>query len=267
MKAIRFLVAFILIFFIFTAKSFAVTVSVTNFPTTLSDQPFAITASVSGATAGTNYLRIDLYKDGTSNYFGETYNGSSWYSGGEGSSYFPITIDSSKNGFGTFQGRVGNPNSNDYPGPGNYKLKIRRYTSSGSLASSDTQTPVDVNITYAAPTSSPTPTVTPAPTPTEEPTSTNTPTPTLKLVLTPTAKLTKTPTSSEVSTNSAVLGQSVDNAINDNNSKKMEVASISENVLPKIFIGLGIIFFVACAAIIVYPYMQKFKEERFGNDK
>src|SRR3989304_5438603 len=96
MKAITILLAFL--FFIISASIFnpvfAVTVSITNFSSTINDQPFTVTASVSGANAGTNYIRTDLYKEGTQNYFGQTYNGSDWYGGSDGKQYFPISIES-----------------------------------------------------------------------------------------------------------------------------------------------------------------------------
>ena len=76
----------------FPTKSFAVTVSITNYPSSISADPFSISVSILGASSGTNYIRVDLYKDGTQNYFGDTYNGSDWYNGSEGKQYYPITI-------------------------------------------------------------------------------------------------------------------------------------------------------------------------------
>lgn len=54
---------------------------------------------------------------------------------------------------------MGSPSSTEYPGSGTYKIKVRRYTSSGSLASSDTQTPQDITINHSSPSplSSPSP--------------------------------------------------------------------------------------------------------------
>lgn len=143
---------------------FAVTLTTSNIPSSISDQPFNINVSISGAGAGTNYLRVDLYQNNTTNYFGETYNGTSWYGSSTGTQYFPITIVSGTTWNGTVQGRLGSPSSTDYPGPGAYKIKIRRYTSSGNAAS-DTQTPQDITITYVSPTPTPSPTLTPTPSP------------------------------------------------------------------------------------------------------
>src|SRR5437868_14827917 len=72
---------------------YAVTVSIIDYPSTISLDQFSLTASVSEASSGTNYLRLDIFKDGTTTYFGETYNGSDWYSGSDGKQYFPITVE------------------------------------------------------------------------------------------------------------------------------------------------------------------------------
>lgn len=152
---------------------FAVTVSLSNIPSSLSDQPFTFNVSVSGAGAGTNYLRMDLFQVNTTNYFGETYNNNSWYGDSDGKQYFPITIISGQTWNGTLQGRLGNPTIGAYPGPGPYKLKVRRYTSSGIASNGDTQTPADIQITYVLPTPTPTPSssTTPSPSSTNNPTS------------------------------------------------------------------------------------------------
>jgi len=146
-------------------NAYAVSVTITDFPSTISSDPFNVSVSIVGAGAGTNYLRVDLFQTETTNYFGETFNNTSWYGGSDGTQYFPVAISSGTAAPATFQGRVGSPDGGKYVGPGMYKLKIRRYTSSGSQAN-DQQTPVDINITIP----------TPAPTPTSTPTSTPTPT-------------------------------------------------------------------------------------------
>jgi len=179
---------------IFCPEVKAVTITINSFPATIDTaDPYQVNASVSGAVNATNYLRIDLYKDGTTNYFGETYNGSDWYGGSDGKSYFPVQIlNASASATITFQ--IGNPSNTNYPGPGSYKLKIRRYTSSGSASSNDSITPADVQINYIFPTPTPTPSPTPTPTPTDPPTPVPTPT------KTPTPTPTKTPTPTPIRT-------------------------------------------------------------------
>ncbi len=82
-----------------------------DYPTSINTEPFNINVLVTGASTGTNYLRIDLYKEGSENYFEETYNGSSWYGGSDGTQYCPVTISSEKIGQATIQARIGNPSS------------------------------------------------------------------------------------------------------------------------------------------------------------
>jgi hypothetical protein len=128
------IVVWILCFFVFTTPVSAVNIAITNFPTTIENlDQFQVTASISGAMNATNYLRVDLYKEATTNYFGETFNGTDWYSGSDGKSYYPIQIQNSS-ASATIFAQIGNPTAGQYSGPGAYKLKIRRYTSSGSPA-------------------------------------------------------------------------------------------------------------------------------------
>lgn len=154
----KIILAYLFLFFGVNTVS-AVTITTSNLPPAITDQPFSLDVSVSGASAGTNYLRIDLYKEGTTNYFGETYVNSGWYRGSGGKMYFPITIVSKQTWSGSIQGRVGNPTLTEFPETGIYKLRIRRYTNSGNQASSDKQTPQDINITLVqtSPSISPTP--------------------------------------------------------------------------------------------------------------
>lgn len=167
----------VLLYFSTLTPAYAVILTYTNTPTSIGKDPFTIGVTIDGASAGTNYLRIDLYKEGSTNYFGETYNGSSWYKGSAGTLYFPLTIGEDKIATASVQGKVGEPTSGEYPGPGQYKLRVKRYTNSGNPASGDTQTPVSVDITLPAisPSPTPLPKSTPHPTPASSPS--NFPTP------------------------------------------------------------------------------------------
>ena len=191
----------------------AVSIAVTDIPSSISKDPFTVTVSVLGANAGKNYLRIDLFKDGTSNYFGETFNGNEWYYGSTGTSYFPIDIISSSSSVSaTIQSQIGEPTSTEYSGSGPYKLRIRRYTSATGYS---TSSPYDIIINVPTPTS----TMTPSPTPSNTPTPTNAPTPTKVSTQTPIPTTKRTPTPSlfvsvspsimtdrEASSSSSVLG-------------------------------------------------------------
>lgn len=197
------------LFAIFWIKpAFAVSLTISDAPQTITDQPFSLNASISGAGTGTNYLRIDLYKEDTSNYFGETYNDNDWYGGSDGKQYFPITIVSGQTWNGSVQGRMGTPTIGKYPGPGNYKLRIRRYTNSGGTGTTD-QTPQDIQITFALSSPSPTPIETPSPAPSTNPTSTPTPTTSSSSKAKTTSTISKTPAPSLNPTSPQPFAQSI----------------------------------------------------------
>jgi hypothetical protein len=192
------ILSFLLFLFVSPSEIYAVTIDISNHPTSISTDSFTVDVLVSGATNARNYLRVDLYQDndGDKNYFGETFNGSNWYNGSDGTLYLPIDVVNST-ASATIQAKIGSPNSTEYPGPGNYKLRIRRYTASGNPASSDAQNPVDIQISWSTP--SPSPTNSPSPTdqPTNPPTASPTKSPTPKSTPTksPTSKPSSTPTS------------------------------------------------------------------------
>jgi len=197
--------AFIVFLFLIIPRNVqAVSVSITDHPQTITQEPFIITAAVENAQTGTNYLRVDIYKEGTQSYFGETYNNSDWYSGSDGKQYFPINIQSGQVWSGQVQARVGNPAVSEYSGPGSYEMRIRRYTASGSQGSGDTNNTVSVNIDIPIPTPTPTPTPTPESS-TSQSSSTSSPTPTPKSSSTTTTA--KSPSPKSVSS-PAVLGES-----------------------------------------------------------
>lgn len=239
-------------FFSLVKTSFAVTITITDFPSLISIDSFSVTASISGAATGTNYLRVDLYKDGTTNYFGETYNGSDWYNGSDGLQYLSIPVLKGSTASATVQGRVGNPNSTDFTENGLYKLKLRRYTNSGSYASTDMVSPVDVQIVIPTPTSTLIPTLAPTLSPTASPTRLPTLIPTKILFATITPTITNE--NSEISSASPeILGESslsADLSPTLIPSKTVKTLSNSQDNLPKILIGLGMIFLISCGILI-----------------
>lgn len=155
----------------------AVTTTITSSPTTIGEDKFNVTVLISSASAGINYLRVDIYQEGTTKYFGETDNGQAWYSGSDGKQYPPFTILSNTPLLATVSAHLGDPSLSEYPGPGSFKLKVRRYTSSGSQGSEDV-TPVSVQLTKTWPSPTPSPTAEPTPSPSPSPSPTPTPTPT-----------------------------------------------------------------------------------------
>lgn len=257
MKAII-VIAFLLLLTIFSKSALAVTVNIVNYPTTITGDPFTLTASVSGAATGTNYLRVDLYKDGTSNYFGETYNGSDWYNGSDGLQYFSTPVVKGSTASATIQGRIGNPSVTDFTGNGTYKLRLRRYTTSGSPGSGDTMSSVDVAVNLP-PTLTPTPTSTPTPTPTTTtPTSTKTPTP----AASPTISVSPSEIPIDIlaeSTHSATLSSDITETpqISEEPAKnKSKVLGTETNNLSKFLIGFGVLLLIACGILTIRTYRK-----------
>ena len=219
-----------------------------------------------GASSGTNYIRVDLYKDGTQNYFGETYNGNDWYSGSDGKQYFPITIiDSKSTASAVLQARTGVPSISDYDGQGSYKMRIRRYTASGGQGSEDpNSSAVSVAITISTPT--PTPTFTPQPTATPRQSLVATVTPSATKSPTPSPNsLAPTPTVSPEDNAEDILGESTQSANqnfeNDASSqqslaKEEIVLSDKTSNIPKFLIVIGFIFILACAILFFWPHIK-----------
>jgi hypothetical protein len=264
-KYIKSLLLFLLFFFtisIYPKFVSAVTLTITDYPTTITRDEFPVSVEVSGAEDHPNYLRIDLYKEGTGIYFGETFNNTDWVSGSNGTSYYPIII---YNGAAqaTFQGRLGSPGS-EYDGPGMYKLRVRRYTESGSQAS-DSVTPVNVEITVPIeellqPTPTPAPTEVPGPTDTPEPTVTPTPTKTTTSTpkTTASAKASSTPNDTETSDSTGeILG------IRDEINKTPQGTSSAETTksgfpfLALFFILTGVLFIGGA----IFALLKKAKKE------
>lgn len=150
------LILVLLSLFLGARSALAVIVTISNIPDAISDQPFSINVSVSGASAATNYLRANFFPAGTTNYFGFTYNGADYINSSTYSQYLPITIDSSGNWSGTIQAKI-DTSSSYYTGSGTYSFKVRRYTESGSSYTWSNELSTIINL----PTPTPSPTSTP----------------------------------------------------------------------------------------------------------
>ena len=248
-----------LLFFIYTPRVFAVAVTLSNVPSEITTDPFTLNVSISGAGAGTNYLRIDLYKDGTQNYFGETFGASGWYGESDYTQYFPITIVSGQTWNGQVQGRVGSPKVTQYDSTGLYKLRLRRYTSSGNNPSGEADTTattvaIVVPTITPTPTDIPTPTITPKP-PTATPTlrPTNTPTPTPK----PTIKL-ATPTTVisdiENSPSQGVLADALTPTEEPSPTTVVLGAQTKRSSVGTVFFIIGGILFSICGILLFRQY-------------
>ncbi|KKT74143.1 MAG: hypothetical protein UW69_C0046G0007 [Microgenomates group bacterium GW2011_GWA2_44_7] len=173
------IVIFILDFVLVSiVKALAVNLTILEAPEVISADSFIVKVLVEGAEKGLNYLRVDLFKEGTNNYFGDTFNGTAWYGRSKDTKqdpeqYYQIIIGDDHKAQAEVRARIGDPSSSEYTGDGKYKLRIQRFTKSGSYASKNEQTPVEVSIMLATPTptTAPTPSITPTVSPSPRPSS------------------------------------------------------------------------------------------------
>lgn len=263
-------ILFIAIFFVyfpFVTKTYGAAPTITSSPSSVNlDTSFTISATMSGLTNNAVYrLRIVFAQPGTSNYFGSTYNGSSWYNGTPSPISYAnfLTINANGNGawWGDIQGKIESDDPNFTTGDGAYDVKVGRYTQTGSSATWSNIVSVQLILPPTpTPTETPTPTPTSAPTPTKTPTPTPsaTPTPTLRPTVTPTPRPTSTPIPTHVqstielsSVPTSVLGESTESITSEEPSPTKEVKTLgsSQNNLSKILIGLGILILASCGIL------------------
>ncbi len=274
MKAIISLIAVLLFlfYFPFVKSVFATAPAITVYPSGILslDTSFTVTATMSGLSKSATYrLRVAISQPGTSNYFGSTYNGTSWYNGTPSpinyANFLTITTDAIGVWGGDIQGKIDSDDPNFTTGGGTYDLKIGRYTQTGSTATwSD---PKSIEITVP-PTPTPTNTPTPTPTPTVTPIPTNTPIPTSA----PTATKTPIPTPTKVLPSgilpTSVLGESTQSGtiisptdtklLNNKNKLISNKPKSSDNVILKFLSLVGIVFIAACV-ILTFREIKKRK--------
>lgn len=156
MKIVEPVLVALFLIFIFTKVALAVT-SVTDVPTTLSDSE-ELTANVTLSGLGKStlyYLKGDFVKEGTTNYFGQTWNGSAWVkTGSDKTNYLAVTTDEAGQWSGSVKAK---PDLSDsgFSGSGVYLFKIGRYTVNST--SPDWSGPFNVQInSTSVPTATPT---------------------------------------------------------------------------------------------------------------
>lgn len=233
----------------------AVTVTITQYPSTITRDPFTITASISGAVSGTNYVRIDLYKEGSTNYFGETYNNTDWYSGSEYTQYLAVPIGNGQ-WSGTLQGSIGSPSTSEYDGTGTYRMRLRRYTGGGTTNATEADNS-SVVVHIALPIPTPMPTNTPAPTATVIPSATPRPT------ASPTPKLKLPPTNSQILSAVATAADATDDADILAAEENISPTSVQKEkgpqatIIPGIFFGIGGVLLIGCGILFIYKYKKE----------
>lgn len=266
MKHILSILFLFLFVFLFPKSVYSAVTFTINNPVREGDY-FIVDASVSGISSSSAFVQGMFTATSTTSYFGYT-----WGQNEEWVNYVSSTSkDFITQNFPVLQKNVSQkiwirPNYQDsaYKGPGDYFLKLKRYTgASDNSTGEDAVLPIALTepLPTPIPTASPTEEVINTPTPTEEsvwtPNPTKTPTPTPTQTSTPTqtptrtSTPTKTPTSAiarpvgaihespattrlSVGSDSAVLGESTDSAsISSNLLNDFEPTLTTENKINK----------------------------------
>lgn len=238
---------FATLFFLLATIVFASAPNISNTPSEINlDSQFAVSASMDGLSANTTYrMRIVLATQGSSNYFGSTFNGSEWYNGTPSpidyTKFQTITTDQNGAWSGDIQGKVENSDPNFTSGGGTYDLKVGRYTAGGSSATWSNV--VAVNLIAPSPAPSPTPNPSPSPTPSPIPTPASTPIPTPIKSPSPSPKPTPKSTPSPSSQTTAVLGETNDISASPSPSASPETesGSLSKTKAAALITGSGAI--------------------------
>lgn len=153
-----------------------------------------VVISINASDGTIYYLRGVFYKEGSNDYCGFTWNGSSWFSGPYSTSenwknFLKVEIASSS-AVTILKAKI-DPDDNGCKQSGSYRFKVQRFTQSGS-STFDTQNEQSLNINI--PLATLTPTNTPHPTSTPKATNTKIPTSTSKISYSPTLTLRTNPT-------------------------------------------------------------------------
>ncbi len=257
---LKVLIVSVSIFLFSVSPSFAAIEFIATNPQINNDE---ITVDVSITDTSTAYYLQGLFtKPGETNYFGLTKNHyGDWFTSDATPNKDYITtnffktepINSSWSGQLMVKNDLKNPN---YKGPGDYELKIRRYTGNSTSTAGE----ATLIISFSSVTPTLTPTSTPTPTSTSAPTSTpTTPKPTTQS--TPTS--TKTPTStpeitstpqSEATTSDQPLVLGDITSSPDPEPSPTEIPSNNQTLLPKLITGLGSALVLSGLLALTYKF-------------
>gem|GEM_PF-1597102 len=290
MKYFSLLLTTCLVFFLFPKSVHsAITLNISNLEK--GENSFSLDATLSGISSSANcYVQVVITAPGSPHYFGQTWSPKGeWfkYISSPAKEYIVENFVKLENDQTTKIIFNTDPNDEDYKGPGEYLVKLNRYTGSSSSPAGDSNS-LTMNITDPTPTSDPTiiitetptntptstttptntPTNTSTPTPVKTPTKTPTPTPTPVKTFTPTVIKTPTPTKNYViaikttpttspSTFSAILGESTDSAsLSAAMVVNIEITPTPKNIVSKpknhktpFFIGL---FLAVSSSALLY---------------
>ncbi len=219
---------------------------------------------MSGALSLNNYyIKCRIGPNSSSLNEGQTYNSQTpeWLNDTDAWTHMPqITIGSDGNWQGPISCRIKISAVDE-----SKMIYVRACLNLNSSCGTSFQSNTFLTINTILPTSTPTPVPTSTPAPTITPNPTNTPTPTLKITLKPTTKPSPSIQTQSIATKTAILGESSESAVIQTPTvtpQEIKIASEkSNNLLPKILILIGIVFLIACAIVVFYPYLRNLRNK------
>lgn len=226
---------------------FAVDFSIAN--PAINGQVISVDAALADVTA-TNcpdnhcYLQGVLRPATSSKYFGETLNTqNNWidYISSPDTEYIKTNFYAADIQMSSWSAKLNMRFKIDdptYQGPGNYDLKIRRYTGKSSSFAQESNT-LTISLTVAMPTTTSTPAPTGTPVPTPEPTVTPIRTPTPVQTKTPTPAVKPTPTATPIASASAVLGVTDSPATASVMAQRDTAPSVKPLIISLLLVGIG----------------------------
>jgi len=252
---------------LFIRTASAVTISLSGVPTTITQDPFSFIVTISGAKKGTiNYLKMDIFQNGSTHYFGFTQNGNDFYNDTDFSHYPQVTINDSGSASATLVGKA-DFSSPYYNGSGSYSIRVRRYTSSGAYSADESNQSITTVFLQGPAPSTPTPSPTEVQkqnTPTKSSTSVFIQSDNSDNTIVPEVSLADSSTTYG-SDEGQVLGDEVQYATDDS-SFPSNTPTPSPTVLVKgkqttktnlFFIVSGLIFLCICAILLFFKYKKQ----------
>ncbi|MEK7551053.1 MAG: hypothetical protein AAB532_00415 [Patescibacteria group bacterium] len=287
MKAIIFLVAFVLLSNIFCQPSLAATFTFSGAPSTLNESETLlvnVNLQINNSSGNIYYIKgVFAHTDTPSSYLGYTKNNNGdWQNDDQSDTtqYYKVTMDSDNQWSGQIEFKLDTQDSS-FKGSGNYNFKLGRYTETGTnvtwcLSESTPCESVVINVVAPTPTLTPTLTPTPIPTNTLTPTKSPTPTPTIKptTTITPTSvpSSTKTPTPKTTSSPTPTITSVLDisqspsqSVLGDSDNEKPTQTKVTvlgegkSKIIGIVFIFFGVIFLILCGIVFFWSYRNNLK--------
>lgn len=278
-KLWTFLVVFLLLSLVFklpALAAFSIT-NVTPSQITSSNDILVITASASSLLSNPQYLQGAFTAVGSlTNLFGITQNnGGNWYTykSSPTASDLSATFYSFSHDNGSWTGQISakiDSTDSGYVGPGQYNLRLYKYTvsSAGNVSSSYTTWGSPITVTIPSPTPAPTPTTVPTPTktPTQSPTAKQSSIQVTSATAPPSQSPLRTPVAGDSGKTvvqailpTAILGETMQGQESTQTPTKQQAKTLGSkgSNLANVLVGVGIVLLAACGVLAFRSYRMR----------